>query len=410
MDRIDTQRITDAAGLVRAGEILRRGGLVAVPTETVYGLAANGLDPAAVERIYEVKGRPAVKPLSLLVEGRPALGLYGKNVTRGAYVLADAFWPGPLTIVVEADGNIPAIVRAGGDTVGLRCPDSELTLELLKGCGLPLACPSANPSGQPSPRNAAEVAAYFDGVIEAIVDGGACALGTESTIVDLTRTPYRILRQGALSAGAIREALIGSLKIVGVTGGTGAGKTTALDSLAAMGALVVDADRVYHGLCRENAQMLSEIERRFPGAVEDGVLRRKELGAVVFSDPKALADLSDITDKYVIAAIEELLAEHAAAGGRYAAIDAVNLLGTSLEGRLTALVGVLAAEEVRAARLTVRDGVGLENALKRIRAQKPDAFYEARCGHILRNNGSRSDFRRACDQLFKTILEDEQHG
>lgn len=400
-----TDYIIDDQGLTRAAAILRAGGLVAVPTETVYGLAANGLDRSAVERVYDVKGRPAVKPLSLLVEGPAALDACGRNVSRGARVLASAFWPGPLTIVVAADPKIPDITRAGGATVGLRCPKSEKTLKLLKLCGIPFAAPSANLSGQPSPKNAAEVAAYFDGKIEAVVDGGPCELGTESTIVDLSVSPYRILRQGALSAEAIREALIGSLKIVGVTGGTGAGKTTALDALADLGALVIDADKVYHGLCEENGEMLSEIEARFPGAVEDGKLQRKELGAVVFSDPQALKDLSAITDKYVIAAIDGMLADHAAAGGRYAAIDAIHLLDTPLEKRLTALVGVLAPEEVRAARLAARDGISLQDACRRIRAQEPDGYYIARCGYILRNDSGREDFRAACDKLFKNILE-----
>ncbi len=398
-----TEYITDE--LARAAQILASGGLVAVPTETVYGLAASGLDAAAVERIYEVKGRPAVKPLSLLVPGKEALALYGKDVPRGAYVLAEAFWPGPLTIVVEADPKIPEIVRAGGATVGLRCPKSDKTLEILKICGLPLACPSANPSGAASPKTAGEAAAYFDGEIDAIVDGGPCILGTESTIVDLSAAPYRILRQGVLPAEEIRRTLADSLTVIGVTGGTGAGKTTALGSLRDMGALVIDADGVYHDLCETCAPMLAEIEARFPGTAEGGVLQRKKLGATVFSDPAALADLDRITQKYVIAAIDEALAEHAAAGGRYAAVDAINLIGTALEDRLDAIVGVTAPEEARVARLVAREDVSEQYARLRIRAQKPDSYFAAHCDHILRNDGSREDFRRACDELFKTILE-----
>lgn len=399
-----TEHITD--DLSRAAEILRAGGLAAVPTETVYGLAADGLDAAAVERIYEVKGRPAVKPLSLLVPGAEALALYGRNVPRSAYTLAAAFWPGPLTIVVEADPKIPKIVLAGGATVGLRCPKSDKTLEILQKCGLPLACPSANPSGAPSPRTAEDVGAYFDGKIEAIVDGGPCGVGVESTIVDLTAEPYRILRQGALPAEEIERALIESLRVIGVTGGTGAGKTTALESLADMGALVIDADAVYHELCRTCGPMLAQIEARFPGAVEDGVLQRKKLGAAVFSDEAALADLDRITQKYVIAAIDEMLARHAAAGGQYAAVDAVNLVGTALEGRLDAMVGVTAPEQARVARLVAREGISPEYARLRIRAQKPDSFFERHCDSILRNDGSREDFRRACDKRFKSLLED----
>ena len=402
---MQTKWITE--DIAAAAAVLQAGGLAAVPTETVYGLAANGLDEDAVRRIYEVKGRPAVKPLSLLVPGREALDKYGKDVPRGAYVLADAFWPGPLTIVVAADGGIPSIVLAGGSTVGLRCPDSEKTLALLRACGLPLACPSANPSGAPSPKTAAEVAAYFQGRIEAIVDGGPCGVGRESTIVDLTGTPYRILRQGALPAEDIRRALAGSVKLIGITGGTGSGKTTALEAAKELGALAIDADGVYHDLCRDCAPMLADIEARFPGSVEEGVLQRKKLGAVVFSDPAALEDLNAITDPYIMDAIDELLAAYAAAGGTCAVLDAIELIGTSLEERLDVLVGVTAPEQDRVARLVAREGVSEEYARLRIRAQKPDSFFEAHCDHILRNDGTREEFRQSCDKLFKTILEEQ---
>ena len=402
-----TERI--GSDIARAAEIIRAGGLTAVPTETVYGLAANGLDAGAVEKIYEVKGRPAVKPLSLMVPDKTALDVYGCQVPRGARVLAERFWPGPLTIVVRAAAGIPAIVLAGGDTVGLRCPASEKTLELLRRCALPLAAPSANPSGAPSPKTADQVAAYFDGKIDAIIDGGPCGVGVESTIIDLAHRPWHILRQGGLPEADIREALIGSLRIVGVTGGTGAGKSTALAALRDRGALVIDADKVYHELCAEDGAMLAEIGARFPGAVENGTLQRKKLGAAVFADPAALAELDRITQKHVIAAIEEMLAQHAAFGGQWAAIDAINLIGTSLESRFCALVGVLARPEVRAERLTVREGVSREYAMLRIRAQKPDSFFEEHCTHILHNDGSREDFRRACDILFDDLMEG-QHG
>ena len=136
-------------------DVLKNGGLVGVPTETVYGLAASALNEDAVRNIYEVKGRPEVKPLSVMVSGKEDMEKYCESVPAAAYALADAFWPGPLTIVLRSRDVIPELVRAGGDTVGLRCPDHPLTLELLKRSELPLAAPSANPSGAPSPKTAA---------------------------------------------------------------------------------------------------------------------------------------------------------------------------------------------------------------------------------------------------------------
>jgi len=390
----------------RAAALIRGGRLVAVPTETVYGLAGNGLDEAAVEKIYEVKGRPAVKPLSLMVPGAEAMARYCEDVPQAAYTLAARFWPGPLTIVLKAKPLVPALVRAGGDTVGLRCPDSEKTLALLRAADVPLAAPSANPSGLSSPKTAAEVAAYFDGQIDAILDGGPCELGTESTIVSLTGGGLSVLRQGALPEAAIRRCLIENLKIIGITGGTGCGKSTALESLEALGARIIDADAVYHTLLDRGGAMLGEIEARFPGTVENGVLQRKKLGAVVFSDPQALEDLQSITDRHVEAEIDRLLSDYAAAGGKYAAVDAINVIGTQIERYAAVVVGIVAPTEARVERLMAREGISEEYARMRIDAQRPNAYFEEHCTYTIANDGSVEDFRRRCDALFQTILEE----
>ena len=193
--------------LTYAVDALLRGGLVAVPTETVYGLAANGLDADAVARIYEAKGRPSLKPLSLLVPGLDAAESFCADIPEQARALAGRFWPGPLTMVLKRRGNVPDIVTAGGGTIGIRCPDHPLTLELMRLAGVPLAAPSANLSDMPSPKCAAEVLSYFNGVIDCVVDGGACALGVESTIIDLSSEPFKILRKGALEEADIWKAI-----------------------------------------------------------------------------------------------------------------------------------------------------------------------------------------------------------
>lgn len=384
--------------------IMRGGGLVAVPTETVYGLAGNGLDKKAVAEIYEVKGRPEVKPLSLMVHDAASMERYCENVPPQAYTLAKKFWPGPLTIVMKAKPCVPEIVRAGGETVGLRCPDHPLTLELLEKSGVPFAAPSANPSGEPSPKNADSVLKYFDGKIDAVLDGGECGIGCESTLIDLSRTPYRILRQGALPADEIADAFVDSMKIIGITGGTGCGKTTALNELERRGALLIDCDAVYHRMLETDRPMLDEIEKYFPGAVIDGKLDRKALGAVVFTDEEALRDLNIITHRHINLEIRRILREHAMNGGTLAAIDAIELFSSGLAKRCTATIGVIADREVRIDRIMRRDGISREYAMMRVNAQRPNEYFIQKCSHVLENNGSQEEFIEKCRKTFEEVL------
>lgn len=384
--------------------IMRGGGLVAVPTETVYGLAGNGLDEKAVAEIYEVKGRPEVKPLSLMVHDAASMERYCENVPPQAYTLAKKFWPGPLTIVMKAKPCVPEIVRAGGETVGLRCPDHPLTLELLEKSGVPFAAPSANPSGEPSPKNADSVLKYFDGKIDAVLDGGECGIGCESTLIDLSRTPYRILRQGALPADEIADAFVDSMKIIGITGGTGCGKTTALNELERRGALLIDCDAVYHRMLETDRPMLDEIEKYFPGAVIDGKLDRKALGAVVFTDEEALRDLNIITHRHINLEIRRILREHAMNGVTLAAIDAIELFSSGLAKRCTATIGVIADREVRIDRIMRRDGISREYAMMRVNAQRPNEYFIQKCSHVLENNGSQEEFIEKCRKTFEEVL------
>ena len=388
-----------------AAEIIKTGGLVAVPTETVYGLVGNGLDEEAVKQIYEVKGRPQVKPLSLMVPGAEAMDRYCEDVPEGARLLVERFWPGPLTIVLKAKDFIPSIVLAGGDTVGLRCPDHPMTLELLKKAGVPFAAPSANPSGEESPKTAQKVWDYFSGRIEGIIDGGECGIGRESTIISMAQKPYRILRQGALAEKEIASALTEGLTILGITGGTGCGKTTALRTLEELGALIIDCDAVYHGLLIENKEMLAEIDSAFPGVVTGGVLDRKALGAVVFSDAEALARLNGITHSYVGREIDRLLESWALSGGRLAAIDAIELFGGNLARRCKATFAVLADRDKRIERIMARDGITREYAALRVDAQKPDSYFEEKCDYILKNNSTEEEFREKCRSKFLEVID-----
>ncbi len=394
--------------LSRAAELIRGGGLVAVPTETVYGLAANGLDAAAVERIYEVKGRPAVKPLSLMVPGAESMESCCREIPPQAKTLAARFWPGPLTIVLKAKDTIPSVVLAGGDTVGLRCPDHPLTLELLRLTALPFAAPSANPSGEESPKDARKVLEYFDGVIDGVIDGGVCGLGRESTLISLAERPFRILRRGALGEEEIADALVGGMTVVGITGPSGSGKTTALRVLEELGARTIDCDEVYHQLLAGDSALVAALAERFPEAYENGAIDRRALAALVFSDPAALADLNAISHRFVREEVARRLRDGAMGGETLAAIDAIELIEGGLDGCCDLVLGVLADRETRIARIMRRDGLDRARAAARVDAQRGDAYFCEKCDHILYNNGDEGQFFTICREYFTEVLKN--HG
>ena len=182
-----------------AANIIKHNGLVAIPTETVYGLGANGLSEEAVIKIFEAKGRPQDNPLILHIAGADQIEQFAHHIPQAAYDLAEKFWPGPLTIILPAREFIPKRTTGGLDTVGLRCPDCDITREIIRLSGVPIAAPSANISGKPSTTTAQHVLHDHDGRIDAVVDGGSCRVGLESTIVDLTEERPRLLRPGGIT-------------------------------------------------------------------------------------------------------------------------------------------------------------------------------------------------------------------
>ena len=189
----------EAATPALAAELIRRGELVAIPTETVYGLGANGLDEAAVAKIFEAKGRPQDNPLILHISAPEEMGRFCHHIPQAAYDLAKAFWPGPLTMVLPAKDIVPRRTTGGLNTVAVRCPDNAVTRQIIRLSGVPIAAPSANISGKPSTTTAQHVLHDHDGKIAAIVDGGPCRVGVESTIVDLTEDRPRLLRPGGIT-------------------------------------------------------------------------------------------------------------------------------------------------------------------------------------------------------------------
>ena len=529
----DPNAVRDAAA------ILRRGGLLGIPTETVYGLGADALNEDAVSRIFLAKGRPQDNPLIIHVPDASWLERYCRSVPPAAYQLAERFWPGPLTMILPRRDIVPLQTTGGLETVGVRCPNHPVTLAIIEAAGVPIAAPSGNTSGRPSPTTAAHMIEDMDGKIDGIVDGGPCTVGVESTIIDLTVTPPRLLRPGGLPLESLRQvlgevavdkavtgllaagerprapgmkyrhyaphapvtvvtgepersarriqgllsdtagvicfdeyaplfpghiihklgpaadksaqarhvfdalrtfdgtdvteifaqcpddgglglAVANRLKkaagfhlidadrplIVGLTGGTGAGKTSALAALEDLGGTVLDCDAVYHQMLRTDPALREAITAAFgPVFCPDGSLDRQKLGTLVFSDHAALDRLNAIVYEYLP---PELLRR--AQGHTLVGLDAISLMESGL-GRLCACtVAVLAPAEDRVRRIMARDGISEDYARLRISAQPSDAFYRERCSHILENNcATPAHFREQARIFFRSMLREIEH-
>lgn len=523
---------TDKATAAIAAQIIQTGGLVALPTETVYGLGANGLDPKAVDKIFEAKGRPNDNPLILHICDASQIGSLCQDVPDVAYALAAAFWPGPLTMVLPAKDIVPKRTTGGLSTVAVRCPDSDVTRAVIRLSGVPIAAPSANLSGKPSTTTAAHVAHDHDGKIDCIIDGGACRVGVESTIIDLTEDPPRLLRPGGITLAELQSVLgevvvdkaitqtlsetetakapgmkyrhyaprcqvvivsgssqraaawvnahwrqgdrvlcfteelplyqncaplaygceadpatlsaglfdalrqlddpsIGTVYarcpqdsgigmavrnrlskaaafrtvnptapyVLGITGGTGCGKTTLLKEVEAMGGKIIDCDAVYHRLLSTDQKLVAAIEARFPGTVENGELNRKKLGALVFSDSAALQDLNAITHTAVKKQVQRILDESSG----LVAIDAIALFESGLAHLCNTTVAVTAPVESRVKRLMVRDGISEDYAISRISAQPDNGYFSTLCRYTLENNTTEAHFQKKCLAFLESL-------
>lgn len=204
----ETKRLgIEPIDIAQAVDVLRRGGIVAFPTDTVYGVGANVRQPEAVAALYEAKERPLSKAIPVLLARAEDMCSIAQEVPESARRLAEQFWPGALTLVVRCSPSLPSILTAGGSTVAVRVPDHPVVRALIEGLGAPLAATSANISGQPSSVTADEVLAQLGGRIALVLDGGPCPGGRPSTVVDLTTTPPRVLRPGPISAEQIEAVL-----------------------------------------------------------------------------------------------------------------------------------------------------------------------------------------------------------
>jgi L-threonylcarbamoyladenylate synthase len=217
LSEIDLQSKSATPTIERVAAIWRAGGIVAFPTETVYGLGANAFDAKAVERIFAAKQRPAWDPVIVHVSDGLPLGRLVAEVSDNARALMEAFWPGPLTLLLPRGPEVPDVVTAGRPLVGVRIPAHPVARALISAAGMPIAAPSANSFGRPSPTTAAHVLEDLDGRIDALVDGGPTWHGVESTVVDASQSPLIVYRPGAVTLEALR-AVVGEVKLYDVNG------------------------------------------------------------------------------------------------------------------------------------------------------------------------------------------------
>lgn len=197
----------DEKGIAGAAQILKNGGIVGIPTETVYGLAASAFDDSAIKKVFEAKGRPQDNPLIVHICDMSQLKEVARDIPKEAFLCAEKFWPGPLTMVLPKTGKTAESVSAGLDTVAVRMPSNEVAKRIIKESGLPLAAPSANTSGRPSPTTAEHVEADLDGKIDAIVFSSDCSVGVESTVISFATDNPRLLRPGAVTLEQLSEIL-----------------------------------------------------------------------------------------------------------------------------------------------------------------------------------------------------------
>ena len=521
-----------AADIAHAGRLLAGGEVVGIPTETVYGLAANALDEAAVAKIFAAKGRPQDNPLIIHISALEQLEDLAEEISPAVWQMAEHFWPGPLTMVVKKKDIVPDRTSAGLDTVGIRMPSHPVARAIIDAAGVPLAAPSANTSGKPSPTTARDVLDDMNGKIPAIVDGGACTVGVESTVVDMTGEFPQILRPGAITEEMIREAmgavstdratleglsddakvrspgmkyrhyapkapvillegapedtylalleqmqqpwtgvicfeeylpaikesksrLVYSLgyswdhaeharrlfallrkfdrtqakrivvqcprtmganagtvnrlrkaagfqcidckkgrRIIGVTGRSGCGKSLLSAQLEQMGAQVLDADKIYAELLQTENPMTGMLNHRFPGVWKDGVLDRKKLADIVFSDEQARLDLNFITHSQVKA---EMHYRTVHSDSKLIVLDVPLLFESGIDRLCDLTLAVLADREGSLLRIMKRDGIDRARAEARLNSQPDDAFYRARADLLLHNRGSLAEFEANID-------------
>lgn len=515
---METLRLdTSGQSIEIAAEILKSGGLVAIPTETVYGLAANALDGKAVAKIFAAKGRPQDNPLIVHVSSMEEIPPLVEKVDPRLYDLAEKFWPGPLTVIMKKSDIIPDEVCAGNPTVAIRMPSHPTARAIIKASGVPLAAPSANASGRPSPTKASHVLEDIDGKIEAVVDGGSCDIGVESTVITLATNPPMLLRPGGITPEQLREVLgeieishavyeklaegekaaspgmkykhyapkaavtiikgdfekyrkfleaqnrdvcavcfegegkyfdkfieygkaedsltqaqhifdalrevdvmdchaafvrcpvttgVGlavynrllrsaafrvidlefNIPVYGLTGQTGAGKSTVAQRLKNKEMYIIDTDLLARKAV-ENKEVIAALCEAFGrDIITDGILDRKELARRAFASEEKTEILNSITHPEITRLTVEEIHKAESEGAKAALIDAPVLFESPLPVLCNKIICVIADKEERLKRIMKRDSLSEDDAKIRMNAQRDEEYYVSRSDIVIRND------------------------
>ncbi len=507
-----------------AGEIIAMGGLVAFPTETVYGLGADALNDDAVKSIYTAKGRPSDNPLIVHIADKDDIIPLVREVTPKAQALIDKFFPAPLTIILPKSEKVGSVVSGGLDTVAIRMPENETARALIKAAGCPVAAPSANTSGLPSPTKARYVIDDMSGKIDAVIEGGDCEFGVESTVITLATETPTILRPGAVTKEMI-EAVIGKVEVakavlegmtndevaaspgmkykhyapkariiivnadkteyekfvnskkdcfalcfeddkvtipkvtfgkenddlsqakelfdalrqldekgakkvyariphttgvgmavynrliraaafsiidltkpffIGLTGPSGAGKGFVCEHLKRLGFNIINSDDVVKNIYKKNLPLLRKLADIFGNdIIKNNEVDKNKLGEIVFSDSKKLETLNSIVHPEVIAKCEQLAKP-------LAVLDAPQLFEAKAQNKCNTVITVMANKELRAKRITERDGISTEKAIERINAQLSEEYYINNADYVIYNDGE--DIKTQIDNILEDIL------
>lgn len=521
----------NTTGITEAARLLQEGYPVAIPTETVYGLAADALNPDAVASVFAAKERPMDNPLIVHIGDIQDWSPLVTHIPEKAAKLAEAYWPGPLTIILPAADCIPKEVTGGLNTVAVRFPSHPIAQAVILQSGCPLAAPSANRSGSPSPTNAHRVWEDMNGRIPAIIDGGNCDVGVESTVVDLCHDTPRLLRPGGitpemlecvvgpieidpavtreLEAGAIAASpgmkykhyapraevyivkgspsayaryvntqkgdgifalcfeedkvdipaltygrrndalsqarelfdalrrldemgasivyaacptpagvglavynrllraagfkVINAITVVGLTGPTGAGKSTVADTWRALGVPVIDTDSLARQVVEPDSPCLKELVKTFSDSIlnEDGTLNRAELAKRAFSSPSESAKLNAITHPAILTLTQQLLEQFSEQGHSVAIVDAPLLFEAGFDAICHHIVAVIAPQDVRLSRIMARDKLTVDAAKQRMKAQQPDGFYCRDGVSVIHNDGNMDSLIQQATQLWE---------